>query len=132
MEKGTVGTKKVWVLDDVPSVLKSTARLFESADWEVEAFDDPMKFLTAVESGMPQPSVAILDFHMLPIDGLEVLRRLRRISPEIRVMMLTSTDDPEIEAEALRAGAVAYFEKPPNDEALLAAAERALEVKATG
>ncbi len=118
--------KRVWLLDDVPSVLKSTARLFESADWEVKVFDDPLKFLDEVDLSRPRPSLVVLDFHMQPIDGLEVLRRLRKLSPETAVMMLTSTDDPQVEAEALQRGAIAYFEKPPNDDELLAAAERAL------
>ena len=53
------------------------------------------------------------------MNGLEVQRRLRSVSPGTRVIVLTSKDDPSVRAKALAAGASAFFLKPAPDEEFL-------------
>ena len=102
-------TVAVSLLDDDPSVLKATTRLLDSVGWRVNAFTDPARFLQHAATFCPH--VAIIDILMPEMNGLEVQRRLRRISPSTRVIVLTARDDPSVRRMAMNAGASAFFIK---------------------
>jgi FixJ family two-component response regulator len=93
------------------------ARLFESADMQVEIFSDPEMFLDYARNH--RPHVALIDVCMPQMSGLEVQCRLRTISPSTRVIVFTGNDDPLVRSTALNAGAMAYLTKPFDDEELL-------------
>lgn len=113
----------VCVLDDDPSVVKATSRLLSSAGWNVASFTDPTDFLRHAEEC--QPKVVVLDILMPAMNGLEVQKRLQAISPESRVIILTSKDDPSVRAKAAEQGASAFFTKPIGDDEFLAGIESA-------
>jgi two-component system response regulator MprA len=117
----------VCLLDDDPSVLKSTSRLLASAGWQVEMFTDPMTFLDFVRDQKPQ--VAVIDILMPLMNGLEVQKRLRGLSPATRVIVLTSKDDPHVRSQALNGGAAGFFLKPVRDDQFLAGIESAAAVE---
>ena len=114
----------VCLVDDDPSVLKAMGRLILSAGWEVESFSDPQVFLDRAEQ--EPPPLAVLDILMPLMNGLEVQRKLKEISPSTRVIILTSKDDPFVRDRAMEAGATAFFVKPVNDEDFLAGIEAAV------
>jgi FixJ family two-component response regulator len=116
--------RKVCVLDDHLSVLKATSRLLLSAGLEAETFSDPKAFLRYAES--EKPSLIVMDMQMPVMNGIEVQKRLRSVSPTTRVIVFSSDDDPAIRSQAIDAGASAFFLKPVHDEELLAAIEAAL------
>ena len=100
----------VYLLDDDASILKATHRLLDSVGWNnVEIFTDPIAFLEHAE--MHRPDLAVIDMLMPDINGLEVQKRLRRLSPSTRVILLTANDDPSIRQIAMNAGAFAFFIK---------------------
>jgi len=107
----------VCLLDDDSSVLKATQRLLCSAGWDVETFSDPHSFLEFAQRH--QPPLVVIDIWMPEMSGLEVQKRLRCVSPATHVVVLTSKDDPSIEAEAMNGGAAAFFLKPADDEEFL-------------
>jgi FixJ family two-component response regulator len=104
-----INRETVCLLDDDPSVLKSTGRLLDSAGWKVEIFTDPLAFLKHAATHCP--GVAIIDILMPDMNGLEVQARLKLISPATRVVMLTARDDPSVRRMAMNAGASAFFIK---------------------
>ena len=57
------------------------------------------------------PDLVLLDIRMPGLDGLQVLDRLQKLYPEIKVVMLSGVDDPELATEALRRGAKAFLGK---------------------
>ena len=116
-------SRRVCLLDDDPSVVKATSRLLSSAGWKVESFTDPFEFLRHAETC--QPKVVVLDILMPAMNGLEVQKRLRNVSPSSRVVVLTSKDDASVRTEALNYGAVAFFIKPVDDDEFLAGIESA-------
>lgn len=67
------------------------------------------------------PDVTLLDIRLPGESGLEVLRRIRQVQPEAKVLMLTSFDDEEYVLEALRAGAQGFVLKNVSDEMLVRA-----------
>ncbi|HVD43629.1 MAG TPA: response regulator transcription factor [Gaiellaceae bacterium] len=70
--------------------------------------------------------VAVIDVRMPEVDGLETARRLRKLSPDTRVILVTGLDEPQLAEEARKAGAVALLTKgalhDELKEAILAAA----------
>ena len=82
---------------------------------------------TAIELvASEQAEVAVIDVRMPEIDGLETARRLRKRSPETRVILVTGLDEPQLAEQAREAGAVALLTKgalhDELKEAILAAA----------
>ncbi len=57
------------------------------------------------------PDVVLMDLAMPGMDGLEATRQLRKLRPEIKVLILTQHDNREFIAPALQAGAVGYVLK---------------------
>ena len=113
----------VCLVDDDPSVLKATSRLLSFGGWKVESFLDPVAFLRYARTHRPE--VAVIDIWMPAMDGLEVQRRLRALSPSTRVIVLTSNDDPAVRSEAMEAGARAFFLKTTDNDEFIAAIESA-------
>ncbi len=109
----------VCLLDDDPSALRGTNRLLLSAGWMAKAFDNPHSFLDYAQTH--RPKVAVLDILMPIMNGLEVQKRLRQISPSTKVIILTSKGDPAVRSKAMEAGASAFFLKPVDSEEFLQA-----------
>ena len=57
------------------------------------------------------PSLAILDFSMPEMNGLELARKLKAIAPELPIFMMTAENDMHMEKEALSCGITAVFSK---------------------
>jgi FixJ family two-component response regulator len=113
----------ICLVDDDPSALRATSRLLASSGWRVASFLDPIAFLRYAETY--QPEVVVIDILMPVMNGLEVQRRLRTISPATQVIVLTSKDDPAVRSRAMEAGASAFFSKPVDDDEFLACIESA-------
>ena len=114
----------ICLLDDDASVLKATSRMLSYEGYRVQLFTDPTTFL--VYAFDHQPRVAVLDILMPAMNGLEVQRRLRHVSPSTHVIILSSKDDPIERATAMREGASDFFIKGRENKGFLAGIESAL------
>ena len=94
------------------------------AGYRVQSFTDPTTFLTYAFDH--QPCVAVLDILMPAMNGLEVQRRLRHVSPSTRVIILSSKGNPVVRATAMREGASDFFIKGIENKGFLAGIESAL------
>jgi len=63
--------------------------------------------------------IALIDLRMPGMDGLELLKKLKSLNPEIQVLVLTAHGSVETAVEAMRAGAYHYVNKPVDLEELL-------------
>lgn len=72
-----------------------------------------------------QPAVILLDLQLPDMSGLQMLAQLARDCPRSAVLMLTSSDDADDLAEALRGGACGYLLKSADAEFLVRAVSRA-------
>jgi FixJ family two-component response regulator len=114
----------ICVLDDDASVRRSIARLLDSNElkaWNFEAAED---FLA--HASKHAVSVAILDLWMPKMNGLEVQARLRKVSPETKVIVMSANGAPKMRAAALKAGAIAFLDKPFDAELFLFLVHQAL------
>jgi DNA-binding NtrC family response regulator len=71
------------------------------------------------------PDVMVLDLKMPGLDGMEVLRRVRRSHPDVAVVILTGHGSDADREEAVRLGACEYLQKPVDINRLMDAVRRA-------
>ena len=75
------------------------------------------------------PDLILLDLKLPDMDGIEVLRRIKAILPEISVVMVTAFGDIETAVEAMKEGAHDFVTKPINLDRLLMLMKKGLESK---
>ena len=81
----------------------------ERLEFEVAEAGDGQQCLDAV--AMTRPDVVVLDLKMPVLDGVAAAERIEQQWPEIRVVMLTSSDRGDDRARAMRAGVEAFAQK---------------------
>ena len=106
----------ITLVDDDENIVTSVSLALESHGHAVKAFFDGAAGLAALEN--EPPDLAILDVKMPRMDGMEVLRRLRRTS-DLPVIILTSKDDEIDEILGFNLGADDYIHKPFSQRLLL-------------
>jgi FixJ family two-component response regulator len=114
----------ICILDDDASVLRSICRLLESEGLSVKSFQDANEFLAHARSYRIE--LAILDVCLREANGIEVQSRLREISPETSVIIMTGRDLPGLQSAALNNGARAFVLKPFDGESFLTKVQEAL------
>jgi two-component system response regulator ChvI len=107
---------KITLVDDDENIVTSVSLALESHGHTVKAYFDGAAGLAALEND--PPDLAILDVKMPRMDGMEVLRRLRRTS-DMPVIILTSKDEEIDEILGFNLGADDYIHKPFSQRLLL-------------
>lgn len=124
---------RIFIVDDDPVSLEPLEARLRQWGHEVSALDDGEAAWDALIRG-ELPDVAILDWMMPKMDGLELCRRIRARpdSPYMYIIMLTGRADPTDFAAGFDAGADDYLSKPVNWgelEMRLRAAERIVDLQ---
>jgi two-component system, LuxR family, response regulator FixJ len=119
----------VCVIDDDDAVRDSLAFLLDSAGIPARAYASAAEFLAAPAD--EAPTCIVTDVRMPGMTGTDLLRRLKESGRRIPVIVMTGHGDIALAVEAMKLGAVDFFEKPFADEAMLAAVRAALEQRAT-
>src|SRR4030042_828674 len=108
---------KVLMVDDEEDFVNTLAERMRMRDLSPELALSGEQALERVEDDIPD--VMVLDLKMPGIDGMEVLRRVRKAYPQVQVVILTGHGSEKDEAEARRLGAFAYLQKPVDMEKLI-------------
>jgi FixJ family two-component response regulator len=116
----------VFVVDDDAAVRKSLVRLLKSAGYHAESFASADEFIECRKRNS-LPGCALVDIQMPGIDGLQLQRELINSTHEIPIIFITGYGDIPSSVKAMKAGAVDFFSKPFNDEALLQAIREAIQ-----
>jgi FixJ family two-component response regulator len=107
----------VYVVDDDASARQALEMLLISANMEVQAFERAKDLLKCMRR--EDRACLIADIKMKGLDGLELQQKLAESAIKIPVIFLTALDSNETRQQAKQAGAVGYFRKPVDDQALL-------------
>lgn len=108
---------KVLMVDDEEDFVKTLAERMQMRDLAPQTALSGEQALQQVQDDVPD--VMVLDLKMPGIDGMEVLRRVRKAYPQVQVVILTGHGSEKDRAEALRLGAFAYLNKPVEMENLV-------------
>ncbi len=109
--------EKVLLIDDEPDFLEAMAARMQVRGLDVTTTTSTIDDLSLAESG--HFDVIVMDLMMPEMAGLEALKALKDLKPKSQIILLTGYATREIEAEALKLGAVDLIEKPADIERLL-------------
>ena len=117
-------TPVVSVVDDDESPRRSLGNFLRSVGFRVETFASAEDFLRSARA--ESTGCLVLDLHMTGMSGLDLLRHLAAANVRVPTVILTAHGDEAIRQRCLRAGAVAFLDKPVRGDALLDAVQTAL------
>src|SRR5216117_3125947 len=115
----------ILVVDDQDSIRHFVSKALEAEGYTVQTMASVREARAAVERDMPD--LAVLDLKLPDGTGLELLREIKRVQPEVSVILMTAFGDLETAVESMSAGAFWFVKKPFQNEELLALGARALE-----
>jgi len=117
----------VLVVDDEADIRDLVAGILSDEGYAVRTAEDSESALAAV--GARKPSLLILDIWMQGggMDGLELLDLVKRLDPDLPVIMISGHGNIETAVSAIKRGAYEFLEKPFKSDRLLLVVERALE-----
>jgi CheY-like chemotaxis protein/cytidylate kinase len=107
---------RVLLVDDERELVQTLSERLQLRDMGSAVAYDGASALKIVKED--EPEVMIIDLKMQGINGLEVLREVKQIRPEIEVIILTGHGSPADEEQCRRLGAFGYLQKPVDIEAL--------------
>ena len=123
-------TPTIAVVDDDVSICNALAELLEVFDFKCQIFDRPEKFLAEYMRG--QFHCLITDLNMKGMTGLELQQKLAAADPELPIIFMSAQSGSEAKSQALRLGAVAFLNKPINDNVLHRHIISALSLRSMG
>ncbi len=123
MTHESLSKSPILLIDDDPAQLKSLANLFELDGFEPVCCSSAKKALEACHS--QQLNVAILDLRMPDVHGLDLLKQLRDINPDIKIIIHTAYASVESAITAVNEDAFAYIQKLGNVGELVSHVHRA-------
>jgi len=107
----------VYVIDDDESVRKALKRLLRSADVGVETFSSAEEFLSNPRQA--EDACILIDIRMPGLTGFDLQKRLLSQGIRMPVIVISASDDVQTRERARELGAVNFFRKPVDDQALL-------------
>jgi two-component system, OmpR family, KDP operon response regulator KdpE len=120
--------KKILVVDDDLVVLKAMSMKLTANGYDVVTAEDGAAAMTAVRRG--HPALILLDVGFPPDvahgggtgwNGLQIMSWMRRfdVGKTVPVIVMTASESAKLKDQALAEGAVAFFQKPVNNDELL-------------
>ena len=107
----------VYVIDNDASVRKAFGGLLRSASLDAETFSSAEEFLS--NPRQKENTCIIIDIRMPSLSGIDLPERLASEGIRIPVIAISAHDDGKTREHAREQGAVGFFRKPVNDQALL-------------
>lgn len=96
----------------------------DAQGYEVVTFTEGAEFLKFVDDR--KVDCAIFDLHMPDMTGLELQSQLDQAGKRVPVVLITGQDSHETRRRAMKAGAVAYLQKPTDAKELIAAVAKGI------
>ena len=110
-------TRTIAVIDDDHRVLESLINLLASCGYKAEGYCSAEEFLGS--DGLQRSSCVITDVEMRQMSGLGLLQHIRNTANSLPVVIITGMPSEKTESFYLEMGAVGFFRKPVDGDALV-------------
>jgi signal transduction histidine kinase len=117
--------KSILLVDDEEGIRKVLGILLSDMGYQVRTAENGVEALRIFKD--ERPPIVLTDIKMPEMDGIELLRRLKKISPDTEVIMVTGHGDMGLAIKSVKYEATDFVTKPINDEVLEIALNRAQE-----
>src|SRR5687768_3073370 len=116
---------RILIADDEESIRFLLREVMRREGYDVQITDNGERAVQLVREN--NFDLVILDVRMPGMDGIQALKEMRHIRPNLVVLMITAHGTTEVAVEAMREGAYDYFNKPFELEEMRIVVRRALE-----
>ncbi len=120
---------KILIIEDEASIRRVLGKILseENESYEVEESEDGVSGLDKIKN--TDYDLVLCDIKMPKMDGVELLEAVKKIKPEIPMVMISGHGDMETAINTMRLGAFDYISKPPDLNRLLNTVRNALDKK---
>jgi len=108
----TLSNIKIFIVEDDLFFSSLIETQLKRHDFEnIKTFNNGADFLNQLHTN---PDIVILDHNLNEMNGLDILRRIKSVNPDIQVIFLSAQQDMEVAVKALKYGAYDYLQKDEN------------------
>jgi DNA-binding NtrC family response regulator len=118
---------KIMVVDDEEGVRESFKMILKIKDYDVQTFENGEAAVDSLKKDVFD--LAFVDYKLPGMDGIEVLRKIKEIDPNVEVVIVTAYASESSHANAITLGALEYLRKPFLMEEIYELVERGLRKK---
>lgn len=120
---------KILIIEDEAAIRRVLTKILseESVTYQVEEAEDGVQGLEKIKN--TDYDLVLCDIKMPKMDGVELLEEVKKIKPEIPMVMISGHGDMETAIQTMRLGAFDYISKPPDLNRLLNTVRNALDKK---
>lgn len=118
--------EKILIIDDNESLRYTLTSVLEEAGYKSTAVEDGFKGIDEIKTN--SFNLVISDMKLPGMDGLEIIKKIKKINIDIPVIVLTAFGDIKNAVDAIKHGAFDYLTKPFNNEEVILTIKKALEI----
>lgn len=110
---------KIFVVDDDAFYREMYVQLLKNLGYSnITSFDNGQDCINHLTE---EPDIIFLDHRMEPLDGIELLKKIKRFNPDIYILLISGQEDMQVAINALKYGAFDYIIKGENDMEMITA-----------
>lgn len=113
---------KIVFVDDEPDMLGTVKNVFAELGYEVYTAEDGKVGLKLILD--TEPDLAFVDVRLGGLKGMEVLQKVKAQKPSIKIIIFTGFNDSQIDADAIKYGAIMCLHKPVGFQDLISIIEK--------
>jgi len=117
--------QRILLVDDEEGIRKVLGISLADGGYEVSTAENAEEALEIFHK--EQPAIVLTDIKMPGMDGIELLKEIKTVSPDTEVIMITGHGDMELAIQSLKSDATDFITKPIDDDTLEIALKRATE-----
>jgi two-component system, response regulator, stage 0 sporulation protein F len=120
---------KILIVDDQYGIRILLNEIFQKEGYKTYQAANGVQALSIVEKD--RPDLVVLDMKIPGMDGLEILRRVKKHDETIQVIIMTAYGELDMIHEAMNLGAITHFAKPFDIDEIRAAVRKELPLNTT-
>jgi DNA-binding NtrC family response regulator len=90
-------TRSILVVDDEIDIINSVKRWLEADGFKVHGIADPLQALEYFENNSDDIDIVLSDIRMRKIDGRDLVKRIKTIRPETKIILMTALETDRLE-----------------------------------